>query len=616
MSVAAMDRLTVRSAPSRSVAWQLAVRDGLRMLRHPVLWGGALFSLALFGLLTWQAAPVLHRDDTSIAGALLPFAAATLIVANLAASRAARNRTDELFDTAPTTRALRTRGQLIALTFPVFGSLALGAVMLGYMLLDAPVGKPRIAELSAGPVVVALLGALGIAIGKWRSHPALGPMAVVLVAGVEILFIQPVIGLEGTTGSVVDRVPWFALWVPLSLTGEIATELVIRPSGWHLLYLVGLVVVAATIALAHDGRRSRLIPLLVAGVLGAVLGSIGQLTPATASRRAALMAMVENPEEHQVCKERQGVTYCAYPAYVPWIDRWARPVEGALDAIPEHARPQGLVVRQRFGSYFEGPVDLPYRAVRRAVRRLERESLSQGGSPTFWTETQWGRGEIEGDFEMGFSLWIAMEAADFPSTRGDLVLTPGGQALAKQTFSARLPERVRPRFERTLSRRRPYSCTTLDQARALAVLWVAGQATPDTRATFARVSEEYPYGFTFYEDRGKRRASYDGPALWELYPRIPAPMSAHVVFGDAEFHYAAQLLPRPDEDVSDVMTERWDSMAAPTAKTADFLDDLGLKPLPTVEGLMAELPEEVTMQPGSRPRSQFANHLSRISPCL
>ncbi|MDQ4064585.1 MAG: hypothetical protein M3161_00885 [Actinomycetota bacterium] len=585
------------------------------MLRHPVLWLGGLLSLGLFGLFTWQSAPVLHRDDTNIAGALLAFAGATLIVANLAASRAARNGTDELYDTTPATRQLRTLGQLLALVFPVLGSMLLGAVMFGYMFLDSPVGTPRIAELAAGPVTVALLGAVGIAIGKWKPHPALGPMAVVIIAGVEVLFIQPIIGLSGTSGDLVDRFPWFALWVPLSLTGEIASELVIRPSGWHLLYLVGLVVVAVTIALARAGRRARLIPVVAAGAAGAVLGSLGQLTPVTASQRAALAAMVEDPEEHQVCEERRGVTYCAYPAYVPWIDRWARPVEGAMRVIPPHARPEGLVVRQRFGTYFEGPIDVPDKTMRRADRELRRAGRSGTGS-TIWTQTQWGRGELEGDYEIGLSLWVAMQAVDLPASREEMRLTPDEVALARRAFGARVPERVRHKFERALSRRRAYSCTTLDQARALTALWVAGQATPSTRATVERVAAEYPFGFRTYETDGRPYAFYEGPSFWALYPRVSPPMWNWVTFAENEFHYAAQLLEKPQHEVAEAIAQRWDQMMDPTAKTTGFLGDFGLAMHPTPEELTAGLPEDVRIDRWARPRAQLARHLAEMIPCL
>lgn len=597
MSVAALERIAVR-VPGWAVALQLARREGMRMVCHPILWVGTLLSLALFGLLTWQSAPVLHRDDVNVAGALLPFAAATLIVANLAASRAARNGTDELYDTAPASRALRTLSQLLALAFPVGASLIVGGVMFFYMLLDAPVGTPRFAELAAGPVSVALLGAAGVAVGKWKPHPALGPMAVVVIIALEILLIQSVIGLAGTNAEVTQRIPWFALWVPLSLTSEVPSEIVIRPGGWHLLYLVGVAVVVAAVALARDGHRARLVPLVVAGAAGVALGSIGQLTPASSTQRAALASLMVNPEQHQVCEERRGVTYCAYPAYAPWIDRWAAPIEGALARIPPESRPQGLVVRQRFGSYFEGPIDIPRSAIRKLERDRRREERLDAPTATFWTGMHWGRAETEGEYEVGLALWVAMEAVELPSNRRELVLTDAEAEVVREEMLQALPAKQRVRAEKGLRRGRSYYCTTLGQARGLATLWIAAQATPETRGTVRRVASDTPYGVNLYEHEGQRFAYYGGPFM-PLYPLAQPPLWDRVQFADAEFHYAASLLHRPDDEVAAVFAQRWDDVLQPTTSTAHVLDDLGLAPHPTIEEQVAALPDDVKVERGT-----------------
>jgi hypothetical protein len=296
VSVVALGRVAIKT-PGWPVAGQLARREGMRLIRHPVFLVGGLLSLAFFGLLTWQAAPVLHRDDTNVTGALLPLAAATLMVTNLAASRATRNGTDELYDGTATSGTLRTAAHLLSLSFAVGAAAGLACVMFAYMLLGAPVGTPRVSEILTGPVTVALFGAVGIALARWKPHAALGPIAVVVFVALEILLIQPVIGLEATNGGAAGRVPWFAPWVPLSLSSGVPPELVIRPATWHLVYLVGLVVLFAVVALGRGGLRGRVIALLVAGAAATVAGSIGQLAQPGPSQRAALVALVEDPEQ-------------------------------------------------------------------------------------------------------------------------------------------------------------------------------------------------------------------------------------------------------------------------------------------------------------------------------
>lgn len=612
MSVVALDRIVVKR-PGWPVAIQLARREGRRMLRHPVMWVGALLSLVLFGLFTWHMAPVLHREDASAAGSLLPFACATLIVANLAASRAARNSTEELYETTSSSAGLRTLGHLVSLAYAVCMAMLLLGVMFVYMVLDSPVGSPHPAELAGGLTVVALFGAIGIAVARWKHHPALGPMAVVVAIALEILLIQPIVDVQATNSMIVSRVPWLAPWVPLSMTGEVAPELVVRPRGWHLLYLVGLVVVVAAFALSRVGRRTRFLPLFLAGSAAVALGMVGQFTPANAAQRAELASLLEHPEQHQKCEERRAVTYCAYPAYLPWIDRWAAPIDGALDRIPEDARPEDLVVRQRFGSYFEGPVDVPQEVLRR-VQRAQRPNRAPG--TTIWTGIRWGRGSSAGGYEIGLSMAVALSALDFPSSRADMVLTPDELARFKRVMVPEIDEMYRAKAER-LARRRGsglYSCTTARQARALAAMWIAAQATPGTRAMVSRAATEHPFGLTVYEREGVTRASYVGPFM-PLYPQVSPPMWDRVQFNDVEFHYAARLLSRTPDEVASVIATRWDEIVEPTTPTEVLLDDLGVAPLPTLDEQIAALDEDVKLERG-RKRWSTDNSFEWAPPCF
>ena len=614
MSVVALDRMVVKS-PGWAVAWQLARREGRRMLRHPIIWVGALLSLVIFGFFTWHAAPVLHRDDVFMAAAMLPLAAATLIVANLAASRATRNATDELYETTSSSRGLRIVGHIASLAYPVALALILIGVMFVYLLLDAPVGTPRIAEIAVGPLMVVLFGAVGVTIGRWNPHPALGPMAVVVAGALQYMLIQPIVGSLATNSTIRDPSGWLAPWVPMSMTGEVPSELVIRPAGWHLLYLAGITLIFIGVALTRRGSRTRLLPLFLAGTAALVLGTVGQLTPASASQRAELVALMEHPEDHQMCDERNEVTYCAYPAYIGWIDRWAAPIEGALEQIPVTDRPRDLTVRQSFGSYFEGPVDVPQEVLERAFRIKQRGRPDDGPGTTIWTGVRWGRGATEGGFAIGLALAVSMEALDFPATRPEMILTADESQRFREIVVPTIDERFRDKAERMARPgRRSYSCTGSFQARMLAAMWIAARSTRATRAAVTSAAADQPYGLSIYEVNGQRRASYVGPFL-PLYPEIPPPMWDRVSFGDAEFHYAARLLDRPDDEVGEVLASRWEELKDPTMLTATILDDLDLTPHTSVEQQVAELPADVKPERGRQMWNPYAYYVQTI-PCF
>ena len=573
MSTLAARRVVVRSTETR-VVLALARREGIRLLRHPVFLGGALLSLAVFGLLTWNLAPVLHRDDTHAAMALFPLAAATLIVVNLATSRAARDGSDELYEGLATDARTHTLGHLLSLAFAVAGAVALLALMFVYMLIDAPVGRPRAAELAAGPLSVALFGAIGIALARWKTHVALAPVAVVALVALEITLMESIVGILPNN----SRVPWLGPWVPLSLTSRVPPELILRPASWHAVYLLGLTGVFAALALLRHGRRPRLLAGLAGVVVVTALAGLAQLRPPTQEERLRLIALLERPEDFQICQERRGVTYCAYPAYAGLIARWADPVEGVLDEVPPAARPDDVVIRQSFGTYFEGPVDVP----EEVLRNLE------GKHPEYLiTGSEWGRGQAAADFELGFSLYFAQHSVGLPLRRNDMRLTSDDVDFLTKALS----KRERKSYgDRLAVGRRWHSCHAAGQARAAVALWLAGQATPRTEARMKELAAQFPPGFE-YDDGVIDYDSLAAPIYTEHW--IGPGYYGRVGLYDAEFTYALDLLDRPDERVGSAIRDGWSTLTNPET-TSDYLaESFGLEEMPSPRELASELPEEI-----------------------
>jgi hypothetical protein len=576
MSTLVVRRVRIRNATVRMVI-ALAAREGIRLVRHPVFLGGAVLSLGLFGLLTWNLAPVLHRDDIHMGGALLILAAATLIAANLSALRSKRDGSEELFGGLPASAMHRTLAHLLSLLWAAGASIFLIGIMFVWLLLDDPVGAPRLAELAVGPAAVMTFGAIGIALARWKPHVAIAPVAVVGLAALQVQLVQYIVGIEVDD----QRTMWLAPWTPLSLTSEVPPELVIRPAEWHLVYLLGIAALFVAAALLCHRSRRRVVAGLCAAMLVTLVGAGAQLRAPSEEQRRALAALVERPEDFQVCRERQGVTYCAYPAYAPWIERWARPVEGVLDELPESARPQGLVVRQSFGIYFEGLVHVQ----EDVLRRVEREGWRQGDLLTGY---EWGRLSAEGQSEIELAFPVAAAALGFPMHRDEIVLTPEDTDFLKRTLLPDIPKKRRERYERRKLQigRRWSGCHTADQARAVAANWLAGQATPATRELMTRLAADSSYGL--FVDRETKTFYNLGPSS-PLYLGARGPTVDRVEWADQEFLYAVELLRRPDSEVGSILRENWGAVIEPEMTVTTFSELFDLKRLSTVEEQAAQL---------------------------
>lgn len=175
-----------------ATAYALARVEGRRLLRHP-----AFLVSAAVGLLVQLL--VLDLDDLDflkykvlVGAGLVPMAVGTGVVAILAASRARRDRTEELYLSLPSPPGSRAAGQLLAVGWAVAASAVavagLGLAMGAWSGLPTPPGVtpgpteviPSLAALAQGPLLVALVGATGVAFGA-RSPSATVAVSILLV---------------------------------------------------------------------------------------------------------------------------------------------------------------------------------------------------------------------------------------------------------------------------------------------------------------------------------------------------------------------------------------------------------------------------------------------------
>lgn len=208
--------MTAATAPRRldsdesdGIVRSLARRETLRLVRHPLVVGGALLSLLMLATGSGEragsgdAGQVNAAFEMLLGYAVMPLAIGTCLACQLLASRDIRDGTVELAGTLPAPAVHRMIATIAALVGPVV--LAAVVVLIGATLLSAwdgvPVALttgttnlvPHPAELAQGVVGVAFFGALGLAFGAWL--PSRATLVVLLAV---LLFVFTVVGWYST----------------------------------------------------------------------------------------------------------------------------------------------------------------------------------------------------------------------------------------------------------------------------------------------------------------------------------------------------------------------------------------------------------------------------------
>ncbi len=512
----------VGSTTSWKVARTLGRIEGRKLLSHPAVVAGIAFT-ALLGSAFGADEVTDQTEDAFLSGfAFLVLAAATLVAANLAVLRGRRHRTEELFSATPSDPAARTGAHLLALAGLLVVSLALlvAGVLLSAMTTEG-FGRPHPAELAVGPLLVAGAGALGVFLARWAPFRLTVPLALVAIAFFELW-------LNSETW-VVSSWRWVVFWY--SEGALPASFLPPRPSAWHLLYLVGLVALAGVGALlAHGWRRRVVVPgIVVAAVVAA--STWAQTRPPSPGEWAARNNLLANPQDHQSCESREGVTYCAYPHYQALVDFWQRPIAGVAARLPAGAL-HGLEVSQRLSA-----IDLQYvtdghrrklEAVLPDLPAAQAPPPDDGDlhPPVLWTTS--------GAAELGLALGAAAHAVGLP-----LVPAAGGTR-----------------------------CDGAGQGRAVAALWLAGQATTETEAALRRLAPVWMRSLAGGEGR-------------HLVVRDLTDWGAHesgVAWGETEVAAALALLDRPVGEVASVLVDDWEQLTDPPTSTEEVMARFRLAP--------------------------------------
>ncbi|NGO10792.1 ABC transporter permease [Streptomyces sp. HC44] len=320
------------------------------------------------GWIVWQSTsggddyPVLQNVDRATQSLPMLVGVAVLLCVNRAVLRSHRRDTDRHFDVLVVEPWRRTLAHLLSLIPAVlFTAVCVVAQFTWAALKPGAVGHGSPAELAVGPLTVLLFGVSGVLLARLvRSSFA---AAVIMVL---LLFTQVVV----PTASGGGWATWLAPVVTQTDATPFPSDLLGRPAFWHVVYLVGLGLSAAVLAVLVSGRRTAVVGTVLGGalaltLLGAVAQSGGTPSATTAARERASVS----PEKVQTCVRHDRSTYCAFPEWTGRTADWAAVADRVQNLAGGAAGGERLTVRQRIEARYGPETDstLPPSATRGQV---------------------------------------------------------------------------------------------------------------------------------------------------------------------------------------------------------------------------------------------------------
>jgi hypothetical protein len=318
-----LERSDRPAVSGRTATLALARAEGRRLVRSPFWWCGALLAVALGVAWSWTRMPTWDTFAQNAGMSSLVLAAALLVATHRATSRDRRAGAEESTRTMPAGRARRGLAMLAAVPIAAATGAAVVLAELLLLLPAWPVGRLDPWALAVVVVVPPTGAVLGILVGRVLPGVAAGPLTLVALT---VLFIAT-LALPSGRFSVAE-----ALWPVPNQPWEIGAA---RPTGWHLLYLLGALVAVVAANCWRAWPRA----------------SVAVLVPALAvaglsvHQQARQMPSIIDMSSHEAltgpavlrCETHEQVRFCALPRYEGWIGRWREAVEPVAAHLPASA---------------------------------------------------------------------------------------------------------------------------------------------------------------------------------------------------------------------------------------------------------------------------------------
>ncbi len=502
-------------------------RTSVRLvLRHPALVMGVLVTpLMLFA--ATESVSSWRQASTGIALGLVPLGWLTIVAVNLVMLRPRRTGTEELFAALPAPQPVRTSAMLSAAIGPVSAAAILAAAwVLVVGSRDEVRGSPQWAEIAAGVLIVAGSVCVGVAVARWLPNPGFGVLAAVATIVIQARFLDVATWpWNRPEGDQLRFVGFLAR--PTSVTDDF---LELRPSGWHLVYLGGLVVVMAGVALAREGTHRPVAIVVGTGVLVAATAGWIQTRPPSTAQHDAMTAYLLEPGNHQICETSATARFCAYPNFSADVARWQDRVGQTLAMLPAAAL-----------------------ASRPALNVIQRPAIIVSNNNCSPAAFEDGLPPGVAARVSAAKLWPADGHVHPPFAEETFPCSERAAAgffLAIQTgaWGVGLPPAPHDANER---------CTAGSQARAVIALWAGAAATPNGKMTLRDViSDGSRDGLVIDFD------DWDDPPMWGVDYTV------------ADANVALAMLDLPADDVRAALAvdwSRWTDRRTPSTALATEL---------------------------------------------
>ena len=249
---------------SMTMALQLAPREGLRMLRHPLFL--AALGILLFLQVTMERQGVQGAFHNLVSGPTFFTGVLGYFAAHSTATRTRRSHSEELLAPLPGDEQVRTMALCLGAAVPALVVQAI--VLAGYayaLSANVFVQEPAAAHLLQGPLTVLGGALLGIMVARWAPYAGVAAVVMVAMIAADVYVAnRPQLAPLGT----------FMNWASYgSGDGWFGFEPGVPT--WHVVYIALLCAMAAAGALLRSARRPGLVLALGAALTaGAVVAGL------------------------------------------------------------------------------------------------------------------------------------------------------------------------------------------------------------------------------------------------------------------------------------------------------------------------------------------------------